>query len=79
MDSDTLTVQKKVTWLWANKGTSILRAKLNIKWVKDHGTDEASAPWYSLEPLYGEKEGARINDHHVSLADRQTVRESAGE
>ncbi len=61
------------------KGAGILRSKPNIKWNKDRGTDVESAPWYHLGLQYGEKEGARINDHHVSLTDKQKARENAGE
>ncbi|ABK48052.1 conserved hypothetical protein [Shewanella sp. ANA-3] len=57
------------------KGAGILRAKPNINWNKDRGTDVASAPWYHLGPEYGEKEGARINDHHLSLAEKQAARD----
>ncbi|MCT8982652.1 BREX-1 system adenine-specific DNA-methyltransferase PglX [Shewanella algae] len=58
------------------KGAGILRAKPNINWNKDRGTDVASAPWYHLGPEYGEKEGARINDHHLSLAEKQAARDA---
>ncbi|MCE9774006.1 BREX-1 system adenine-specific DNA-methyltransferase PglX [Shewanella algae] len=58
------------------KGAGILRAKPNIKWAKDRGTDVPSAPWYHLGLEYGEKEGARINDHHISLADKQAARDA---
>lgn len=57
------------------KGAGILRAKPNIKWGKDRGNDVESAPWYYLGLQYGEKEGARINDHHISLADKQAARD----
>ncbi|ABI38784.1 conserved hypothetical protein [Shewanella sp. MR-4] len=57
------------------KGAGILRAKPNINWNKDRGTDVESAPWYHLGLQYGEKEGARINDHHISLADKQAARD----
>jgi hypothetical protein len=53
------------------KGAGILRAKPNIKWNKDRGKDVESAPWYSLGLEYGEGEGARINDHHLTLAEKQ--------
>ncbi|MET4694988.1 Eco57I restriction-modification methylase domain-containing protein [Endozoicomonas lisbonensis] len=56
------------------KGTGVLRGKPNIKWSKDRGTDVDSAPWYDLGLEYGEKQGARINDHHISLADKQAAR-----
>lgn len=59
-----------------SKGAGILRVKPNIKWAKDRGTDVASAPWYHLGLEYGEKEGARINDHHISLADKQAARDA---
>lgn len=58
------------------KGAGILRAKPNINWNKDRGKDVASAPWYSLGLEYGEGEGARINDHHLSLADKKAARET---
>jgi hypothetical protein len=46
--------------------------KLNIKWAKDRGNDVPSAPWYTLGLNYGENEGARINDHHLSLAQKKS-------
>lgn len=52
------------------KGAGILRWAPNIKWTKDRGTDVESAPWYHLGPQYGEKEGARINEHHLSLEEK---------
>ncbi|EPS1420189.1 Eco57I restriction-modification methylase domain-containing protein [Enterobacter hormaechei] len=57
------------------KGAGVLRTKPNIKWGKDRGNDVESAPWYYLGLQYGEKEGARINDHHISLADKQAARD----
>ncbi|HAS6390652.1 TPA: N-6 DNA methylase [Vibrio vulnificus] len=59
-----------------SKGAGILRVKPNIKWTKDRGTDVESAPWYLLGLEYGEREGARINDHHISLADKQAARDA---
>lgn len=50
------------------------KPKLNIEWKKDRGNDVPSAPWYSLGLQYGEKEGARINDHHLSLAEKKAAR-----
>lgn len=41
------------------------QAKLNSKWEKDRGKDVASAPWYHLF------QGDRINDHHLTLAEKQ--------
>jgi len=52
----------------------IPRAKLGIKWDSDRGKDVASAPWFKLGPTYGEPEGTRINDHHLSLAEKQVAR-----
>ena len=52
----------------------IPRAKLGIKWEADRGKDVPSAPWYKLGPQYGEPEGTRINDHHTTLAEKQTAR-----
>lgn len=54
------------------RGAGVLRDKPNIKWDKDRGKDVASAPWFKLglDPKYNEGEGARINDHHLSLAEK---------
>jgi hypothetical protein len=57
------------------KGAGILRWMPNIKWAKDRGKDVESAPWYTLGLQYDEGEGARINDHHLSLADKRTARD----
>lgn len=56
------------------KGAGILRWAPNIKWTKDRGKDVESAPWYTLGLQYDEGEGARINDHHLSLAEKQAAR-----
>lgn len=56
------------------KGTGILRWMPNIKWTKDRGKDVETAPWFTLGLQYDEGEGARINDHHLSLAEKQAAR-----
>jgi type I restriction-modification system DNA methylase subunit len=56
------------------KGAGILRWAPNIKWTKDRGKDVESAPWHKLGLAYGEGEGARINDHHLSLAEKHKGR-----
>jgi hypothetical protein len=53
------------------KGAGILRDKPNIKWGKDRGKDVDSAPWYHLF------RGDRINDHHLSLAEKKAAWEAA--
>ena len=58
------------------KGAGILRDKPNIHWKKDRGKDVSSAPWYHLGPEYGGKEGDRINDHHLSIAEKKAAREN---
>ncbi|WP_312944818.1 Eco57I restriction-modification methylase domain-containing protein [Stutzerimonas kunmingensis] len=58
----------------SKKGAGILRWAPNIKWTKDRGKDVESAPWYRLGLEYGEGEGARINDHHLSLAEKRAAR-----
>ncbi|MFH4570300.1 N-6 DNA methylase [Vibrio diabolicus] len=58
------------------KGAGVLRGKPNINWNKDRGTDVASAPWFDLGPVYGESEGSRINDHHLTLAEKKAAREA---
>jgi hypothetical protein len=57
-------------------GAGILSDKPNIHWKKDRGKDVASAPWYHLGPQYGGKEGDRINDHHLTLAEKRATREN---
>lgn len=59
------------------KGAGVLRNKIpSIKWTKDRGADVESAPWYHLGPQYGGKEGDRINEHHLSLAEKKAAREA---
>lgn len=43
--------------------------KLNIKWDKDRGKDVASAPWFQT---FG---GNRINDYHLTLAEKKAARQ----
>lgn len=57
------------------KGAGILRWMPNIKWAKDRGKDVESAPWYTLGLQYDEGEGARINGHHLTLADKHNARD----
>ena len=58
------------------KDAGVLRWKPNVKWTKDRGKDVESAPWYTLGLEYEGKEGDRINDHHLTLADKQTAKGS---
>lgn len=58
------------------RGAGVLRDKPNISWEKDRGRDVESAPWYHLGLQYGGKEGDRINDHHLSLAQKRSAREA---
>ena len=57
------------------KDAGVLRWKPNVKWTKDRGKDVESAPWYKLGLVYEGKEGDRINDHHLTLAEKRAVRE----
>lgn len=45
------------------------KPKLNITWDKDRGKDVESAPWFKM---FG---GERINDHHLTLADKNASRD----
>ena len=56
------------------KGAGVLRDKPGIEWKKDRGKDVDSAPWYNLGPVYGGNPGDRINDHHLTLAEKQAAR-----
>ncbi|TVR60486.1 MAG: DUF559 domain-containing protein [Candidatus Competibacteraceae bacterium] len=51
------------------KDAGILRDKPNINWNKDRGKDVESAPWYHVF------NGDRINDHHLTLAEKRTARD----
>ena len=46
------------------------KPKLNITWDKDRGKDVASAPWF------GHFGGERINDHHLTLANKKAARQA---
>lgn len=46
----------------------VLRRTPNIKWTKDRGKDPESAPWFSVF------KGERINDYHVTLAEKRKAR-----
>ncbi|ROH85756.1 SAM-dependent DNA methyltransferase [Pseudomethylobacillus aquaticus] len=60
------------------KGAGVLRDKpKSLHWEKDRGSDVPSAPWYELGLQYGGKVGDRINDHHLSLEEKQKAREKA--
>jgi hypothetical protein len=59
------------------RGAGLLRDKPNIKWEKDRGSDVPSAPWYELGLQYDGKVGDRINNHHLSLAEKRKAREKA--
>ncbi len=52
------------------KNAGVLRNKLNVKWGKDRGKDVETAPWYAVF------DGERINDHHLSLEEKQDAREA---
>jgi hypothetical protein len=60
------------------KDAGLLRDKPNIHWKKDRGKDVESAPWYHLGPEYGGKKADRINDHHLTLEQKQAARKEAG-
>lgn len=47
------------------------KPKLNITWDKDRGKDVESAPWFKV---FG---GDRINDHHLTLAEKLAARDKA--
>jgi hypothetical protein len=40
--------------------------------------DTADAPWYELGLQYGGKLGDRINDHHLTLAEKRAARAKKG-
>ncbi|QBQ53364.1 Eco57I restriction-modification methylase domain-containing protein [Nitrosococcus wardiae] len=60
------------------KGAGILRAKPNIHWKKDRGKeptrDQAQFPWFWKD---GKFTGERVNDVHLTLAEKRASREEA--
>ena len=52
-----------------SRGAGLLRWKPNIKWEKDRGKDVASAPWYARF------QGERINDVHLTVAEKKESKE----
>ena len=53
------------------RGAGCLRDKPNIDWNKDRGKDVESSPWFKT---FG---GERINDRHLTLAEKRAAREAA--
>jgi hypothetical protein len=49
------------------------KPKLNITWDKDRGKDVESAPWFAVF------KGERINDHHLTLAEKRAARSLEGD
>lgn len=57
------------------RGAGVLRDKpKSLHWDKDRGSDVPSAPWYELGLQYDGKVGDRINEHHLSLGEKQKSR-----
>jgi hypothetical protein len=50
------------------KGVCILRHRPNVSYGKDRGKDAESAPWYHLD------KGDRINDRHLTIAEKEKAR-----
>jgi hypothetical protein len=48
------------------------KPKLNITWDKDRGKDVESAPWFKVF------KGDRINDHHLTRAEKMAARHGQG-
>jgi hypothetical protein len=57
----------------SKKGAGVLRDKPNIKWEKDRGKEPSSSPWYHLA------NGDRINDHHLTIAEKQKSKTKGNE
>jgi hypothetical protein len=49
----------------------ILRKNPKVNWNKDRGKDPESAIWY---PVF---KGDRINDYHLTLAEKRAARQAA--
>jgi hypothetical protein len=55
----------------SKRDAGVLRDKPNVQWTKDRGKDVSSAPWFDTF------DGDRINNHHLSLAEKKAARETA--
>jgi hypothetical protein len=55
----------------SKRDAGVLRDKPNVQWTKDRGKDVSSAPWFDTF------NGYRMNDHHLSLAEKKAAREAA--
>ncbi|MBL7091429.1 DNA methyltransferase [Acidovorax sp.] len=61
------------------RGAGVLRdLPKSLHWEKDRGADPIDAPWYELGLKYGGKKGDRINDHHLTLAEKRAARAKQG-
>nr|WP_291983224.1 DNA methyltransferase [Candidatus Accumulibacter sp. ACC005] len=61
------------------RGAGVLRDKpKSLHWDKDRGSDVPLAPWYELGLQYDGKVGDRINDHHLTLAEKRAARAKQG-
>ncbi|ANQ84135.1 restriction endonuclease subunit M [Azoarcus olearius] len=58
-------------WMTAGVLRHNKKPKLNIAWDKDRGKDVESAPWFH------KFNGDRINDHHLTLAQKRAARATA--
>jgi len=58
-------------WMTAGVLRHNKKPKLNIAWDKDRGKDVESAPWFH------KFNGDRINDHHLTLAQKWAPRDAA--
>lgn len=72
MAPDLPTGEKRADLPGGKKGAGVLRWKPNIQWEKDRGKDVASSPWYHLF------KGDRINNHHLTNAEKRAARAEAG-
>jgi hypothetical protein len=55
----------------------VLRERPKINWEKSEGSDAPSSAWYHLGLPSGGKNGDRINDHHLTLAEKRAVQPQA--
>ena len=61
------------------KGAGVLRSKPNVNWGNDRGKepmrDESDFPWFWSEGTYT---GERVNDIHLTVAEKRAARDAAG-
>jgi hypothetical protein len=52
------------------------KTELHKAIITRESAQQTLAPWYKLGLQYVDSEGARINDHHLKLAEKRVARDA---